>query len=99
MEFSGGGVNQTYLGEFYSNFSLIPSLLISLMLGAFLQLSYCIMCMMRSTPQLMLVVSFSLKSMVSSGLVSPLLYSLAPFLLVYFLYRLFLVGGVVYEKA
>lgn len=98
MEFTGGGINQTYLGEFYSNFSLLPALLCSFLLGAIFQLLYCLMCLLRFSPQLMLVVSFSLKGMVSSGLMSPLLYSFIPFVLLYWMYRLVL-GGVVYEKA
>jgi oligosaccharide repeat unit polymerase len=92
MEFTGGGINQTYLGEFYSNFSLVPALCFSFLLGSILQLLYCLMGLMRCTPQLMLIVAFSLKAMVSSGLISPLLYSLIPFLLMYLIYR-FLLGG------
>ena len=97
MEFTGGGLNQTYLGELYSNFSLLPALLGSFILGAMLQLLYGLMGMLRSSLQLMLIMSFSLKSIVSSGLVSPLIYMLAPYLLVYCSYRL-LLGRLFHEK-
>lgn len=98
MDFSGGGINQTYLGEFFTNFSLIPALFCSFLLGASLQLLYCLMCTMRCSLQLMLIVAFSFKSIVSSGVMSPLLYSLIPFILIYLVYRVVL-GVAIYEKA
>ena len=98
LTFTGGGVNQTYLGEFYSNFSLLPALCISFFLGAAFQLCYIALRSAAAGPHIMLIVAFSLKGMVSSGLVSPLMYYLLPLCFVYFLYtqRLF---GVLLAKA
>jgi hypothetical protein len=95
MEFSGGGINQTYIGEFYTNFSLVPALFASFLLGAFFQFLYRWMCVVRASPAVMLIVSFSLKGLVSSGLVSPVLYCLIPFFVLYFFYYFIytLLGG------
>lgn len=95
MEFSGGGINQTYIGEFYTNFSLVPALFVSFLLGAVFQYLYHWMCIVSAGPVVMLMVSFSLKGLVSSGLVSPVLYYLIPFFVVYVCYFLFytLLGG------
>jgi hypothetical protein len=87
LEFPGGGVNKTYIGEAYSNFGILFSLMLAYVLGATFQFIYYAMLKYKAGAVVALLVSISLKSIISSGIVTPIIYQLIPFIFTYLFYR------------
>lgn len=88
MTFSGGGLTITYHGDLYANFGY-PGLYIgSFVWGAILSMisRFCFPKNLNSLIYLALF-SMSLKGVVSSGFIPPVLYNLLPILVVIVLYR------------
>lgn len=84
LEFSGGGVTITYIGDLLINFSLWPVFAFVFFLGFIFNVSYYFMLVLGVSRCVMLIVSFSSMAVISSGFVPPIINVLVPFLMVYF---------------
>ncbi|MDD2338166.1 MAG: O-antigen ligase, partial [Geobacteraceae bacterium] len=84
LDFTGGSVTVTYLGEFYANFGYLGSVICSFTLGFILSLISSKLQRFYFVPAyypLLFGITISAKAIVSSGLISPILYLLIPYLL------------------
>lgn len=84
LDFTGGSVTVTYLGEFYANFGYLGSVFCSFTLGFILSLISNKLKRFYFVPSyypLLFGIAISAKAIVSSGLTSPILYLLIPYLL------------------
>lgn len=77
-EFSGGSITLSFLGQAYSDFGLIASLLLILALGYFLQKIFITLSKKGKWLPFLIVISITTKSMTSSGITSPIIYTLIP---------------------
>lgn len=87
LDFTGGSVTVTYLGEFYANFGIYGALIGAFLTGLILNIvaKYCKKYYYDySNYQTVLCITITCKSIVSSGIVTPFLYIMLP----YAIYRL-----------
>lgn len=92
LEFAGGGVTQTVIGEFYLNWGWTGIVLGMFALGLTLRILYHVLTKRQSLPisrfVFMVLLSISLMKMVSSGIGLVLLFDTLPLMLVYAAYQL-----------
>jgi len=99
LVFSGGGVTVTYAGEIIANFGRYSLFVVS---PLYFGLIYFLSIYTRSHGEtawsftLVVIISLSLKAMVSSGLVSPILYIFIPF---FFVYSLMMVTRIIFANS
>jgi len=89
LQFTGGSVTVTYLGEVFANFGVYGIVIVPALIGALLSLlSSALRRYRHYSMYLPLIAAFSMssKAIVSSGLLTPALYTLVPMLLVYALH-------------
>ncbi len=90
LDFAGGGVTQTIVGEFFLNFGWIGVLIGMFLLGVGLRISYDILSSSEITGDrliLIVIIGIGVLAMVSSGISLVILFEIIPALTVYIFYR------------
>lgn len=89
LDFTGGSVTVTYLGEFYANFGIYGALFGAFITGLSLSIiaKYCKRYYYDySKYQSIFCISITCKSIVSSGIITPFLYIMLPYAVYYFIF-------------
>ncbi|MCY1275180.1 oligosaccharide repeat unit polymerase [compost metagenome] len=80
-DFSGGSITVSFLGQAYADFGFTFSLFVISLFGYIFQKFFLILSKNGKNLPLLIVISITSKSMASSGIISPLIYTLLPCLI------------------
>jgi len=90
LDFTGGSVTITYLGEFYANFGYIGSIFCSFTLGFILSLISYNLKHLYYEPSFypyLFGISITAKAIISSGIITPVIYVLIPYMLTHTIFK------------